>query len=170
MYSALVRGELAVVDPISKKLLGRSLQPFEETVQEMLSRVYQAPLNKLQSNSTTSSHICTFLQHGAIQQKQQENVMVSNLRGTGWKSEVELCSVDLPSFESGLETSGKHQRNTAANMQHYQSLIWTAIYHCTTRSKQRWRNRPPIAPRWTEKLYNPCSSQNQRYTHSCRSP
>ncbi|KAI0687922.1 NmrA-like family protein [Cytidiella melzeri] len=36
-YPALVRGELAVVDPLLREVLERSLKPFEETVQEMLS-------------------------------------------------------------------------------------------------------------------------------------
>lgn len=35
-FPALKRGELAVVDPLLKKILGRDLKPFEETVKEIL--------------------------------------------------------------------------------------------------------------------------------------
>lgn len=35
-FPALVRGELAVVDPLLKDILGRELKPFEETVKETL--------------------------------------------------------------------------------------------------------------------------------------
>ena len=36
-YPALVRGELAVVDPLLREVLGRDLKPFEETLKEALS-------------------------------------------------------------------------------------------------------------------------------------
>ena len=35
-FPALKRGELAVVDPLLREILGRDLLPFEETVKEML--------------------------------------------------------------------------------------------------------------------------------------
>ena len=35
-YPALVRGELAVVDPLLQEILGRELKPFEETLRETL--------------------------------------------------------------------------------------------------------------------------------------
>ena len=36
-YKALERGELAVVDPLLQKVLGRELKPFEATLQETLA-------------------------------------------------------------------------------------------------------------------------------------
>lgn len=36
-YPALVRGELAVVDPLLRQILGRDLKSFEETLREQLS-------------------------------------------------------------------------------------------------------------------------------------
>lgn len=35
-FPALVRGELAIVDPLLREILGRELKPFEETVKEIL--------------------------------------------------------------------------------------------------------------------------------------
>lgn len=35
-YPALQRGELAVVDPLLREILGRDLKPFEETLREAL--------------------------------------------------------------------------------------------------------------------------------------
>ena len=35
-FTALQSGELAVVDPLLKEILGRDLKPFEETVKDML--------------------------------------------------------------------------------------------------------------------------------------
>ena len=36
-YPALVRGELAVIDPLLREILGRDLKPFENTLKEALS-------------------------------------------------------------------------------------------------------------------------------------
>ena len=36
-YPALARGELAVVDPFLRDILGRELKPFEESLREALS-------------------------------------------------------------------------------------------------------------------------------------
>lgn len=36
-FPALHRGELAVVDPLLKEILGRELKPFEETVKDIVN-------------------------------------------------------------------------------------------------------------------------------------
>lgn len=40
-YLALKRGELAVVDPLLREILGQDLKPFEETVKETLERLHR---------------------------------------------------------------------------------------------------------------------------------
>ena len=35
-YTALQRGELAVVDPLLREILGRELKPFEDTLKDVL--------------------------------------------------------------------------------------------------------------------------------------